>query len=157
MLSFEELALSRREWIDEVLVPWCREAGPAELRKAEIEWTNLAGQVAAELTLWTWAWSRFPALVHGGMPGLNETLNVKVVLKSGQSVIGYPDNRESDRHQLVLLSRGDDGTTEHAGPYQIDEIESVELTDASPENSAAQLPARQPTTLPPHTPDHERI
>ena len=124
MTSFEELAASRRAWIDEVLQPWCVQACWKELKAADLEWTDIAGDVDANATLWTWAWSRFPALVHEGIAGVNETSPVRVLLKNGEAHEGYPDGRKSEKGKLVLLSAS--GTTEEFGPFTIDEVESAE-------------------------------
>lgn len=120
MSDFDELASSRRAWIDDVLTPWCRSAPRAELVKAEAEWPNLAGQVDPEQTLWTWAWSRFPELVHDGLSGVNETCEVEIVLNDGRSLTGFPDNRESRQGRLVLLVA--DGAAE---TVSIDDVTDV--------------------------------
>ena len=159
MLSFEELAASRRQWLHGILMPWCCEAPLKELRRIELDWTNFAGQVDPRATLWTWAWSRFPVLVHEGFPGVNETLEVRVTLSDGTLVSGYPDNQLSDRGQLFLLGRSDDsGRTEfeQLGPFSIDTIARVELCNPEAQPAPA-MPDRPATTLPPHTPDDERI
>lgn len=154
MQTFDELAQSRRDWINEVLVPWCRQAPRQELTKALLDWPNLAGQVAPQATLWVWAWSRFPVLVHDGLPGLSETNEVRVVLKSGQVVCGYPDNRESEHGQLVVLVLGHDQRLTHAAPLSIDDIESVEFARPEEVVTPSPLPDRpltQMTNL--HDPD----
>ncbi|MEZ5942403.1 MAG: hypothetical protein R3C18_13500 [Planctomycetaceae bacterium] len=125
MAKFEELIESRKAWIEEVLRPWCVAAPRVELLKAEQEWTDIAGRAGVEFTLWPWAWSRFPVLYVEGMGGINETHKVQVTLDSGHSVSGFPDSRESQRGQLVLL--GDDG---HVGPYSIDSIVAIERVDS---------------------------
>lgn len=128
MKTFQELVAARRDWIDNVLKPWCRQASRTDLRKAEAEWDDIAGRVAPEATLWTWAWSRFPALVHENMAGLNETHEVTVALKDGRTVAGYPDNRQSEQGQLVLMGRGDQGgsaAVKDSGPHSIDDVVSV--------------------------------
>jgi hypothetical protein len=153
--SFEQLAASRRQWINEVLMPWCRQASLRDLREAEHDWMNIAGRVDPAMTLYTWAWSRFPVLIHDGMAGLNETQEVRVELCNGEIVVGYPDARESCRGQLVLAAATDVGF-DQLGPFSIDEIAAVELvSDANP-TSAGLLP-RIPTTLLPGTPDDERV
>jgi len=121
MLTFAELAASRRAWIDDVLRPWCLAARRAELIKAEQEWNDIAGRVDADRTLWLWAWSRFPCLYVDGLGGLEESWPVRVVLRNGQSVRGYPDNRMTGRGELYLTSR--EGAH---GPFVIDDI--VEIT-----------------------------
>lgn len=121
MLSFSELAASRRAWIDEVLRPWCEEAPRRDLVEAEAEWVNFAGQVDADATLWAWAWGRFPALVHPEMPGVNETYEVRVELRDGRHLVGFPDSRATRHGKLVLWADGSE--TE---PVSIDDIAGVE-------------------------------
>jgi len=133
MSNYEELAASRREWIDEVLVPWCRAANRKELFKAEGDWANLAGDVDPEKTLWSWAWSRFPDLVHPEMSGLDESREVVVRLNDGRDVHGFPDARRSERGELVLVTAGEtDGETPEAIP--IDDIQSVRSRSPSGES-----------------------
>jgi hypothetical protein len=123
MLSYEQLIASRKEWIETVLRPWCREAKLKDLKRAGQEWQDIAGKVAPEMTLWTWAWERFPALVHEGLTGVNETAEVTVTLKDGRRITGFPDGRKSVQGKLVLLSSE---SGEEQGPFAIDEVESVE-------------------------------
>lgn len=128
MADFEQLVASRKEWIESVLRPWCVAAPLAELKKAEQEWTDIAGRPAPEATLWTWAWSRFPELVHEGLTGVNETRAVCVTLKSGIRFEGFPDGRRSERGQLWLIQVDEaapERLQEH-GPLSIDQIETVE-------------------------------
>lgn len=153
--SFEQLAASRRQWIHEILIPWCRQASLRDLREAEHDWINIAGRVDPEMTLYTWAWSRFPALIHDGLPGVNETREVRVELKNGDTATGYPDNRESRRGELVLTAATADGF-DLLGPFSLDDIATIQLTDDR-ESPATGLPDRPPTTLLPGTPDHERV
>ena len=115
MQTFQELAASRRQWIDDVLIPWCRQATQSELRAAMLDWVNVAGHVDPDATLWTWAWARFPALTHEGVIGVDETKEVRVRLKSGEVAVGFPDSRESQYGQLVLLGKTVDGQFEHQG------------------------------------------
>jgi len=117
---FDELVASRRSWIDEVLKPWCRRAPLADLKRAELEWSDLAGRIDPLATLWTWAWGRFPDLVHEQLPGVNETHEVRVTLKNGAEHIGFPDNRRSAAGRLVLATRSGEG-----GPWPIDQIAEV--------------------------------
>ena len=126
MSSFDELVLSRRAWIEDVLRPWCQAATLSELRKAELEWPDLAGRADPEATLWTWAWSRFPAIVHEGLPGLNETQALRLTLRDGTTITGWPDNRRSRRGELVVITLGDGGRTAEHGPFTIDDIAGVE-------------------------------
>jgi hypothetical protein len=153
--SFEQLAASRRQWLSEVLMPWCRQASLRDLREAEHDWLNIAGRVDPAMTLYSWAWSRFPALIHDGMAGLNETQEVRVELRSGETVVGYPDARESSHGQLVMTAATDVGF-DQLGPFSIDDIVAVELVSEADPASAALLP-RIPTTLLPGTPDDERV
>lgn len=102
--TFPELAASRRRWIEEVLRPWCAAASRKNLLLAELEWQDIAGRPAPEMTLWLWAWGRFPELVGEGLAAMNETHEVEVRTRDGQSWAGFPDARQSVRGQLVLIS-----------------------------------------------------
>ncbi|MEX2287433.1 MAG: hypothetical protein WD648_10110 [Planctomycetaceae bacterium] len=126
MASFEDLAASRREWIASVLKPWCQAAPLVELRKAEQEWQDIAGRIDTDSTLWTWAWSRFPNLVHEGLSGVDETHEVRITLSGGSTFTGYPDARKSQKGWLVLVATGGGSSGEELGPYSIDEILEVE-------------------------------
>jgi len=128
--EFDELASSRRAWIAEVLQPWCRQAPLAELKKAELDWADLAGRVDPLATLWTWAWSRFPVLVHEGLSGVDEAHEVTATLADGSIIRGYPDGRRSLRGELVLLCASPDTPDASAeqGPYSIDVIVDVKRT-----------------------------
>ena len=99
MKTFQEMAASRREWIADVLIPWCKQATFKDLREAEHDWINIAGRVDPAMTLWTWAWSRFPDLVCEDLPGVNETAQVVVVTKDGQTLTGFPDGRDCPHEQ----------------------------------------------------------
>ena len=157
MLSFEELAVSRRMWIDDVLVSWCRQAGSKDLIVAELDWVNLAGQVDPKATLWTWAWSRFPVLVHDGLPGLNETNEVRLTLKSGGTVTGFPDNAETRGSRLVLLTKTESGNFAHYDPISIDNVLSAELADEELAATLIPLAERPLTMLPQFGDPDERI
>ncbi|MFM7832331.1 MAG: hypothetical protein ACKPJD_11095 [Planctomycetaceae bacterium] len=122
VVTFDELAASRRDWIQSVLREWCRRASVKELRKAELEWFDLAGRADAGGTLWKWAWERFPEAVHGEMPGLDETYELLVELRDGRRLRGYPDARQSIRGQLVLLGRADDGGLQQLPAVQLDDV-----------------------------------
>jgi hypothetical protein len=124
MHTFAELVSSRRAWLADVLAPWCRHATVKDLRLAELEWGDIAGKVDPAKTLWYWAWSRFPDLVHGEMVGIDETREVKVTLHDGRSVAGFPDARQSVQGQLVLVGRDriDPRRSEEHGPFSLDEI-----------------------------------
>lgn len=126
--SFEDLATSRRDWIESVLRPWCRHATQQQLRQADLEWHDFAGRVDPQATLWTWAWERHPAIVHDDLPGVNETHPVTVELQDGRTATGFPDNRRSTKGQLVLVAT-DDGVTEY-GPYSIDDIVEIRVADS---------------------------
>ena len=143
--TFAALAASRRDWIADVLRPWCRAAPRRELRLAEGQWADLAGDVSARETLWTWAWERFPALCEPGLAPPAETREVRVTLSDGAVVVGTPDGRRSARGELWLVARGPEGW-EDRGPLSIDDIAAVEpaepLTDHGPD------PAPRPTTMP---------
>lgn len=127
MTTFSELVTSRKQWLAEVLAPWCRAAAAKDLRLAELEWIDIAGKVDPEKTLWFWAWSRFPELVHEELAGIDETRPVGVRLKDGSEYVGYPDSRQSKQGQLVLLGRNrvDPRRTEELGPFSIDEIAAI--------------------------------
>ena len=157
MQTFQELAASRRQWIDGTLIPWCRQASRRELREAEMDWMNVAGRVDPAMTLWIWAWSRFPALTHGNVASLDETKEVQVTLQSGESAVGFPDARESENGLLVLLGKTDDGSFEHLGPFSIDDVAAVELHGASAESTSPAPPPRPVTTLDPYAPDDQRV
>ena len=125
MQTFADLIASRRTWIDDVLKPWCRQAGLQDLLQAEADWQNIAGRVDPDATLWAWAWARFPDLV-GPAPGLDETRELRVMLRDGRVMVGYPDRRQSTHGKLVLLARsGNQRQLEEFGPFAIDDIASV--------------------------------
>ena len=124
MSTFEELVVSRRSWIDRELEPWCRSALRVDLQKAADEWLDIAGKVDVESTLWTWAWSRFSELVSEDLPGVDETHAVRLVLKDGRELVGFPDSRAAGPGQLIVIDVGESGRTE--GPISIDEIARVE-------------------------------
>jgi len=130
MSTFEELVASRRAWIEETLRPWCMRADRKELKKAADEWGDIAGRVDPESTLWTWAWSRFPQLVHEGLAGVDETHEVRLKLRDGTSVVGFPDGRQSSEGRLVLMCSAKAAQTEESGPHSIDDIENAERVDA---------------------------
>ncbi|MBX3442040.1 MAG: hypothetical protein KF774_06515 [Planctomyces sp.] len=121
LFTFDALVASRREWIDSVLIPWCRRASRADLRRAEQDWADIAGRVAPERSLWLWAWSRFPCLYVEGLGGLEESFPVRVTLASGETLEGYPENRGSERGELSLLRL--DGAPAR---LSIDDLVSVE-------------------------------
>ena len=125
MNSFDELVASRKAWINDVLKVWCQQARRSELIKAEPDWPDIAGKVQPEKTLWPWAWSRFPELVHESL-GIEETSEVEVELRDGRVICGFPDARNSQRGHLIIFGR--DATTNRPselGPFSIDDIASI--------------------------------
>jgi len=126
MQFFEELVTSRKDWLNEVLRPWCQQASRKELLKAEAEWMDLAGKVNPDTTLWLWAWSRFPELVHENL-GIEETSEVEVRLQDGRIFVGFPDARRSQRGELVLLGSeiSHDVPATEVGPFSIDQVMNV--------------------------------
>lgn len=132
MSGFDDLAASRRRWIDEVLIPWCRGATRKDLERAEREWGDIAGKVDPQATLWPWAWSRFPGLVVEELGRVDETYAVAVTLRSGQKHTGYPDGRRSTRGSLVLVG---EETGADLGPFSIDEITSLQRVDRSDDST----------------------
>jgi hypothetical protein len=123
--TFEQLATARRDWIETVLRVWCRQAALKELRKAEQEWFDIAGRADANATLWTWAWERYPDIVHPDLPGVHETYEVTVTLDDGSQVSGFPDGRKSQRGMLVMAGSGDSGQLVSHGPFSIDQVRSA--------------------------------
>ena len=123
--AFTDLVVSRREWIDTVLKPWCRSATRIDLLAAEQEWVDIAGRADPRKTLWPWAWSRFPVLYVDDLGGLEETYRVTVTLRDGSEHTGYPDARRSVHGQLVLLGDGSGSGVRDLGPWSIDEVASV--------------------------------
>ncbi len=123
MTTFAELAASRRAWLADVLIPWCRVASRADLLRADQEWTDIAGKIAPERSLWLWAWSRFPPLYVEGLGGLEESWAVTVELRDGTTLSGFPDHRLSERGRLVIQTS--DGPTD---PISIDDIARVDRT-----------------------------
>lgn len=93
MNSFDELVASRKNWLNEILKPWCQAVRRSDLLKAEPDWVDIAGKVDPTKTLWLWAWSRFPELVHESL-GIEETSEVQVELRDGRVVCGFPDARQ---------------------------------------------------------------
>lgn len=124
--TFEALVNSRKAWIADVLKPWCLRASRAALRLAELEWNDIAGKVSPEKSLWAWAWGRFPDLVHPELNAMDESSEVTVTLKDGTSVVGYPDSRQSEQGQLVLVCRDPQtGKLNDAGPFTLEAIAHV--------------------------------
>jgi hypothetical protein len=124
--QFAALVASRRDWIEQVLKPWCRAAARRDLLAAEQEWIDIAGRADPAKTLWPWAWSRFPVLFTDDLGGLEETYQVIVTLRDGSQHTGYPDARQSQRGRLVLLGDSPGGGVTDLGPWAIDDVASVE-------------------------------
>lgn len=129
--TFAELVASRKKWLEESLKPWCRHASQKDLRLAELEWTDIAGKVDPEATLWNWAWGRFPILVHEELDGILETNEVAVQLKDGRVFRGFPNNRQSKQGMLVLLQTQGESAGEESEPISIDVIAEVKLVVSS--------------------------
>ncbi len=127
MKSFEDLVAARKDWLQTILRPWCQLACRRDLLKAEPDWTDIAGKVDPDKTLWLWAWSRFPDLVHENL-GIEETSEVEVQLRDGRSILGFPDARDSQRGELILWAQ--DAITQRSarcGPFSIDDVVSVSI------------------------------
>ena len=125
MDSFAELVLARKEWINTILKPWCQRAIRVDLLKAETEWLDIAGKVPPEKTLWVWAWSRFPQLVHDNL-GIEETSEIEAILTDGRTIRGFPDSRKSQHGQLMIWGCDPvSGLPSDLGPYSIDQIAAV--------------------------------
>jgi len=127
MQTFADLVASRKAWLAEVLAPWCRQAALKDLKRAELEWVDIAGKVDADKTLWYWAWSRFPDLVNADLASIDEARQIAVTLSDGRRFVGYPDSRQSKQGYLVLVGRDPDNPrrTETHGPFSVDEIATV--------------------------------
>lgn len=124
--DFESLVASRKAWIAEVLKPWCQSAPRTALRLAELEWGDIAGRVSPEKSLWAWAWGRFPQLVHAELNGIDESSAVTMTLKNGRQITGYPDARQSEQGQLVILCRDPNGgRTTSEGPFPMEDIAAI--------------------------------
>jgi len=126
--TFDFLVESRKSWIQAVLRPWCQSATLKELKKADQEWFDIAGKADPKATLWTWAWERFPAIVHPDLPGVHETYEVTVTLRDGRSLTGFPDNRATQKGMLVLVGTNPDGGLASLGPFCIDDVTAVVRT-----------------------------
>ena len=125
MSTFDELIASRKAWLNEVLQPWCRSASLLALRQAELDWIDIAGKIAPEKTLWPWAWSRFPDLVHESL-GIEETAEVEVSLHDGRILRGFPDSRASQQGKLVLWGADEaNDKPRELGPLSIEHIATV--------------------------------
>lgn len=136
LTAFHALSASRRGWIAETLIPWCRTANVPSLLKAESEWGDIAGRIDPQFSLWLWAWSRFPVLYVDGLRGLEESFLVQATLLNGSRHVGYPDSRASQRSLLVLVDR-EDGRTVERGPFRLDLVHAVERVEETPAGGAA--------------------
>ena len=130
--TFEQLAAQRRGWIENVLREWCQRASLKELRRAELEWFDIAGRADMNATLWTWAWERFPAIVHPDLPGVHETHLIEVHLVDGSAFSGYPDARQSLRGMLVVVGNDADGAMITHAAVSIDQIAHVRCSSGTP-------------------------
>jgi hypothetical protein len=133
MATFDELVSSRKQWIEDVLKPWCRDANLKGLKQADAEWGDIAGRASQEATLWTWAWSRFPDLVHEGLIGVDETCAVAVSLIDGSRFVGFPDARAGKKGELVLVCSVPQDSTR--GPFSIDDIANVQKVESTEADS----------------------
>ena len=88
---------------------------------------------------------------------MNETREVRLLLRSGEHAVGFPDARESQSGQLVLLGKSDDGQFAHFGPFSIDDVEAIELIEESESAFVAEPPPRPVTSFDPFTPDDQRV
>jgi hypothetical protein len=79
-------------------------------------------------TLWTWAWERFPDIVHPELPGVHETFEVRVTLNDGQQFVGYPDGRKSQRGLLVIVGKTEVGDLKIHDPISIDLVAAIHKT-----------------------------
>ena len=138
MRSFSDLVASRKAWLANELAPWCAQAALKDLRRAEIEWTDIAGKVEPQKTLWYWAWSRFPDLVNADLSAIDEARRVHVTLRDGKTFVGYPDARRSQPGELILVGRDPANPRNQAefGPFSLDEIASVVAAIAAPPQGA---------------------
>jgi hypothetical protein len=127
MQTFADLVASRKAWLVDVLTPWCAQAALKDLKRAELEWVDIAGKVDPEKTLWFWAWSRFAELVNADLMAIDEARNVTVTLRDGRTFTGFPDSRQSKQGQLVLVARDPTrpGRHEEHGPFSLDEIAAI--------------------------------
>src|SRR5262245_44574404 len=128
MQTFVDLVASRKAWLADMLEPWCRQAAREDLRRAELEWVDIAGKVDSDKTLWYWAWSRFPELVNADLIAIDEARRVTVVLRDGRRFTGFPDSRRSRQGDLVLVVRdaARPARSEACCPISIDEIATIE-------------------------------
>ena len=127
-MTFTDLVASRKEWIENTLKPWCQTASASELVIADDQWLDLAGRAEPLATLWTWAWGRFPDLIHDGLIGIDETHEVEVTLHDGSKTVGYPDASQSRQGHLALVQTSGSPNRE-SDSLSIDEIDSVRRID----------------------------
>ncbi|HUQ71590.1 MAG TPA: hypothetical protein VM165_18825, partial [Planctomycetaceae bacterium] len=117
--TFADLVAARKGWIQQSLRAWCQRASRKDLLLAEPEWFDIAGKADPARTLWAWAWSRFPELVHLDL-GIDESAEVEVTLKDGRTIRGYPDARKSLAGRLVLIAASNE-----TGPMSMNDIATV--------------------------------
>ena len=141
--TYVTLVAARRDWIETVLRPWCRAASLRDLRMAESQWADLAGDVGVRETLWAWAWERFPALCEPGLAPPSESRAVRVIRTDGDSFVGTPDGRRSQRGELWLVA---EESREDLGPFPLDEIATVE--PAADRSGRGPDPAPRSITMP---------
>lgn len=127
MSTFTDLVASRKAWIDSELKPWCQQAASRDLRMAEELWPDIAGKVDPQKTLWLWAWSRYPALVHADLQAIDETRAVTVTLHDGRTFTGFPDARKTRQAGLVLLCADPQNPRRFVeeGPLLLDDIAAI--------------------------------
>lgn len=127
MQTFADLVASRKTWLADVLTPWCMQATVKDLKRAELEWGDIAGKVDPEKTLWYWAWRRFPDLVNVDLQSIDEARRATVTLCDGRSFTGFPDSRQSKQGQLVIVARDPINPRRHEehGPFSLDEIATI--------------------------------
>lgn len=130
MHTFADLVASRKAWIETELKPWCAQAALRDLRQAEQAWPDIAGKVDPEKTLWFWAWSRFPDLVNADLQAIDEAQHLQITLRDGRTLVGFPDARQSERGELVLVAADNANPRRHVelGPFPLDEITSAQRT-----------------------------
>lgn len=123
--ALDDLIVARRQWIDEVLRPWCARATHAELKLAEFLWLDLAGRVPPEETLRVWAWERFAGFVDP-TEGLSEAREWTFQHRDGRTVTGFIDRRESGCGTLAICTRNPvTGRIETVGPWSVDEVVAI--------------------------------
>jgi len=127
--TFADLVAARKSWIQQSLRAWCQRASRKDLLLAEPEWFDIAGKADPARTLWAWAWSRFPELVHLDL-GIDESAEVEVTLRDGRTIRGYPDARKSLAGRLVLIAASSEPGVN--GPVSIDDVVAVRRVPGGP-------------------------